>query len=261
LRVVGIDTSTFTGGIALIDNGQVVAEYSAYVTRRNSESLMGVLEEMLRDLDWEARDLQGVAVAIGPGSFTGIRIGVTMAKVLGYSLDIPIGQVVTLDAIAQNVVFAKSLVCPIVCARRDLVYNAAYRADGPDLEKVIDYNVGKITEVIDNIKARSYLENQRHDYDKVLFLGDGAIKHRQVIEERLGNQAAIGPPWYLGPRPGVVAVMGQRQIAVGNVVDPRDLVPLYMGKSSAERAQTHCKPEERAKADGCGNQPNEKGGS
>ena len=259
MRVVGIDTSTFTGGIALIDNGQVVAEYSAYVTRRNSESLMGVLDEMLRDLGWEARDLEGVAVAVGPGSFTGTRIGVTMAKVLGYSLDIPIGQVITLDAIAQNVVFAKSLVYPIICARRDLVYNAAYRVDGPGLEKVIEYNVGRIEEVIDNIKTLGYLENQ--EYDKVLFLGDGAIKHTQVIEEKLGKQAAIGPPWYLGPRPGVVAVMGQCQIATGNVVDARDLVPFYMGKSSAEKAQIQRRPEERAKGNGCGNRPDEKGGS
>lgn len=114
MRVVGIDTSTFAGGIALLDNGQVVAEYSAYVTRRNSESLMGVLDDMLHDLDWKAGDLQGVAVAVGPGSFTGTRIGVTMAKVLGYSLDIPIGQVVTLDAIAANVVFTKSLIYPVL---------------------------------------------------------------------------------------------------------------------------------------------------
>ena len=77
MRVVGIDTSTFAGGIALLDNGQVVAEYSAYVTRRNSESLMGVLDNMLRELDWSVQGLQGVAVAIGPGSFTGTRIGVT----------------------------------------------------------------------------------------------------------------------------------------------------------------------------------------
>ncbi len=244
MRVVGIDTSTFTGGIALLNNGQVVAEYSAYVTRRNSESLMGVLDNMLRELDWSAQGLQGVAVAIGPGSFTGTRIGVTMAKVLGYSLGIPIGQVVTLDAIAANVIFTRSLVCPVICARRDLVYNAAYRINGPDLEKVTDYNVGKIGEVIDAIKGRDDLDNK--EYDKVIFLGDGALRHRQVIEGKLGNLAVIGPPWYLGPRPGVVAVMGQRQIAAGNVVDARDLVPFYMGKSSAEKAQTECRPKERA---------------
>ncbi len=244
MRVVGIDTSTFAGGIALLDNGQVVAEYSAYVTRRNSESLMGVLDDMLHDLGWKARDLQGVAVAVGPGSFTGTRIGVTMAKVLGYSLDIPIGQVVTLDAIAANVVFTKSLIYPVICARRDLVYNAAYKADGLSPKKVTEYNVDKIGEVMDAIKGRDDLNNQ--EYDKVMFLGDGAIRHRQVIEEKLGNLAVIGPPWYLGPRPGVVAVMGQRQIALGNIVDARDLVPFYMGKSSAEKAQTLRRAEERA---------------
>ncbi|NLB74327.1 MAG: tRNA (adenosine(37)-N6)-threonylcarbamoyltransferase complex dimerization subunit type 1 TsaB [Firmicutes bacterium] len=244
MRVVGIDTSTFTGGIALLNDGQVVAEYSAYVTRRNSESLMGVLDNMLRELDWSVQGLQGVAVAIGPGSFTGTRIGVTMAKVLGYSLGIPIGQVVTLDAIAANVIFTRSLVCPVICARRDLVYNAAYRINGPDLEKVTDYNVGKIGEVIDAIKGRDDLDNK--EYDKVIFLGDGALRHRQVIEGKLGNLAVIGPPWYLGPRPGVVAVMGQRQIAAGNAVDAHDLVPFYMGKSSAEKAQTECRPKERA---------------
>jgi tRNA threonylcarbamoyladenosine biosynthesis protein TsaB len=141
LHVVGIDTSTFTGGIALLRDGQVVAEYSVYVTRRNSESLVAVLKDMLREIDWTPRDLQGIAVAVGPGSFTGTRIGVTMAKVLGFSLDIPISPVVTLDAIAANVAFARSLVCPVISARRDLVYNATYKADGLSPERVTEYNV------------------------------------------------------------------------------------------------------------------------
>ncbi len=257
MRVVGIDTSTFTGGVALISGGRIESEYCAHVTRKNSESLMGVLDNMLRDLRWDAKDLQGVAVAIGPGSFTGTRIGVTMAKVLSYCLDIPIGQVVTLDAIAANVAHTNSLVCPVICARRDLVYTAVYRVDRPEPEKVTDYDVRRIGEVIDSIKDHGYLENQ--EYDKILFLGDGAIKHKEIIEERLGRHAVIGPPWYLGPRPGVVAVMGQGKIAAGNVVDARDLVPFYMGKSSAEKVQAQRRLEERALGNECGNQPDDKG--
>jgi tRNA threonylcarbamoyladenosine biosynthesis protein TsaB len=239
LHVVGIDTSTFTGGIALLRDGQVVAEYSVYVTRRNSESLVAVLKDMLRDIDWTPRDLQGIAVAVGPGSFTGTRIGVTMAKVLGFSLDIPISPVVTLDAIAANVAFARSLVCPVISARRDLVYNATYKADGLSPERVTEYNVARISEVVDAVKNMDDLI-QDQGYDKVIFLGDGALRHKQIIEENLEDLAVIGQPWYLGPKPGVVAALGERQIALGNTVDARDLVPFYMGKSSAEMAKARC---------------------
>ena len=263
MRVVGIDTSTFTGGVALVDDGQIIAEYSAHVTRRNSESLMGVLDDMLQDLDWTSRDLHGIAVAVGPGSFTGTRIGVTMAKVLGYSLDIPIGPVVTLDAIAENIAYGRSLVCPVICARRDLVYTATYKVDNPGPQRLTEYVVRTIGEVIDDIKGD--IEGQgcfnSKEYDKVLFLGDGAIKHRAVIEEKLPRHAVIGPPWYIGPRPGVVAIMGERQIAEGNLADARNLVPFYMGKSGAEKAQAERGLEERAKDNGRGNQPDEKGGS
>jgi tRNA threonylcarbamoyladenosine biosynthesis protein TsaB len=232
LRVVGIDTSTFTGGIALIDNGQIVSEFNAYVTRRNSEGLMGVLDRMLKDLDWNTKDLEGIAVSVGPGSFTGTRIGVTMAKVLGYSLNIPISAVITLDAVAANVPFMKIPVCPLICARRNIVYNAVYNIDGSDIQRAAEYSVGKIDEVINNIKEKGYIYNSEDC--KIMFLGDGAVRHKQFIQENLMEQAVIGPPWYLGPKPSVVAIMGQSKINAGDITDPRDLVPFYMGKSSAE---------------------------
>ena len=232
MRIVGIDTSTFTGGIALLDNGQIVAEHNAYVTRKNSEGLMGVLHRMLHDLDWNAKDIEGISVAIGPGSFTGIRIGVTMAKVLGYSLNIPIGRVVTLDVIAANISFSKSLICPLICARRDIVYNAVYRGNGLHPKKVVDYNVGEIEKVIDSIKSTGDINNGV--YDKIIFLGNGAIQHKGTIEKNLEGLATFGYPWHLGPRPGVVAVLGEYQIKKGNVVGAHELTPFYMGRSSAE---------------------------
>lgn len=211
----------------------MIAEHSAVVSRANSESLMCVCEKLLADAGWDASDLDGVAVAIGPGSFTGVRIGVTTAKALGYALDVPIGPVVTLDAIAANVSFSEMLVCPLVCARRDLVYTAVYRAHGAYPERLTDYEVKEVHEVLRGLDGAGSV---REDDGGILFVGDGARVHRLAIMTGLGGRAVIGSAWYIGPRPAVVAAMGMRAIASGGARDAGSLVPFYLGRSSAETA-------------------------
>ncbi|NLG78859.1 MAG: tRNA (adenosine(37)-N6)-threonylcarbamoyltransferase complex dimerization subunit type 1 TsaB [Firmicutes bacterium] len=244
MRVLGIDTSTFTGGVALVSGDEVVAEYSAIVTRANSESVAATCERLLAEAGWAVSDLDGVAVAIGPGSFTGVRIGVTMAKVLAYALDIPVGAVVTLDAIAANLPFSEALVCPLISARRDLVYTATYRVRGLYPERVSDYEVKGIREVVERLRAAVADGTAVGDAAgpggngaKVLFVGDGARAHKQVILENAGDRLAIGPEWCIGPRPAVVAAMGRLAIRSGQARNAYEVEPFYLGRSSAEMVQ------------------------
>lgn len=239
MRVMGIDTSTFTGGVALVSGDEIVVEYSATITRSNSESLACVCERLLAGAGWAAPDLDGIAVTVGPGSFTGVRIGVTMAKVLGYALELPIGPVVTLDAIAANLPFSGGtggLVCPLISARRNLVYTATYRVSGPHPERVSDYAVRCVRDVVRSFRSGEPggLDRNR---ERVLFVGDGARVHKQVILEEADAMVAIGPDWCIGPRPAVVAALGRLVIESGKASTAYDLEPFYLGRSSAEMAR------------------------
>ncbi len=222
---------------------EVVAEYGAIVSRANSEGLMSACEHLLWEAGWDIADLDAVAVAIGPGSYTGVRIGVTMAKALGYALGIPIGAVNTLDAIAANVPFSDRLVRPLICARRDLVYTALYRARGLCPERVTDYEAKSIRDVLG--------DSAGHDSDgpgraRIVFLGDGAVAHRHAITASMGERAAIGPAWCLGPRSAVVALMGMGRIASGEAEDAETLVPFYLGRSSAKMSEDRPRSDEEA---------------
>lgn len=242
MRILGIDTSTFTGGVALVDDDEVVAEYSAVVTRTNSEGVCAVCGRLLAEAGWVASDLDAVAVAIGPGSFTGVRIGVTMAKVLAYALDLPIGTVVTLDAIAANLPFSEALVCPLISARRDIVYTATYRMHGAYPERLSDYEAKGIREVLEGLRAaavapEAHAGGLAGGPAKVLFVGDGARVHKQVILESAGDTFALGPDWCVGPRPAVVAAMGRLAVGSGRARNAFEVEPFYLGRSSAETAQ------------------------
>lgn len=252
MRVLGIDTSTCTGGVALVSGDEVVAEYSAIVTRANSESVAATCERLLAEAGWSVSDLDAVAVAIGPGSFTGVRIGVATAKVLAYVLDIPIGTVVTLDAIAANIPFSDALVCPLISARRDLVYSAVYRARGLYPERVSDYEVNSVREVIRRLRAGvcegaaapggtaavASAAGRDGAGARVVLVGDGAKVHKQVILENAGDGLATGPEWCIAPRPAVVAAMGRVAVCSGQARNACEVEPFYLGKSSAETVQS-----------------------
>ena len=118
MRVLAVETSTLAGGVALLEGGRLVAEYVLDVSVTHSERLMAAVERALRDARWAAEDLQGLAVAIGPGSFTGLRIGVSTVKGLALALEIPVAPVPTLDGLARRVPFAALPVCPVLDARK-----------------------------------------------------------------------------------------------------------------------------------------------
>src|SRR5262245_21667617 len=127
MRVLAIETSTLAGGVALVDDGRVVAEYALDIAVTHSERVMAAADAIVREARWQPHDVEGLAVSVGPGSFTGLRIGLGTAKGLALSLDVPIAAVPTLDAMAAMLPFAAWPVCPVIAARRDEVYASLYR--------------------------------------------------------------------------------------------------------------------------------------
>jgi tRNA threonylcarbamoyladenosine biosynthesis protein TsaB len=215
MRVLAVETSTLAGGAALLDDELTVGEYALDVSATHSERLMGAIDRLLTDAGWTVRDLEGLAVAVGPGSFTGLRIGLSTVKGLALALAIPIAAVPTLDALAAGLPFAALPVCPVLDARKREVYASLYRWDGSGMRREWDY----LAIAPGELSARLH--------EPVIVLGDGAGQIDSPHARRLR------PP-RRGPSPASVGALGQARLSRGEVVAPAELVPIYLRPSEAE---------------------------
>ena len=215
MRVLAVETSTLAGGAALLDGELVVGEYVLDVSATHSERLMGAIDRLLTDAGWTVRDLEGLAVSVGPGSFTGLRIGLSTVKGLALALSIPIVAVPTLDAMAALLPFAALPVCPVLDARKREVYASLYQWDGAGMRRVWDYLAITPADLV-----------RRLD-EPVIVLGDGADHIRSAYARR------VRPP-RRGPAPACVGSLGHSRLAIGDTVAAADLVPIYLRPSEAE---------------------------
>lgn len=215
MRVLAVETSTLAGGAALLDGELVVGEYALDVSVTHSERLMGAIDRLLTDAGWTVRDLEGLAVSVGPGSFTGLRIGLSTVKGLALALSIPIVAVPTLDAMAALLPFAALPVCPVLDARKREVYASLYRWDGAGMHRVWEY------------LAIAPADLARRLEEPVIVLGEAADQIDSPYARR------VRPP-RRGPSPASVGALGYSRLAIGDTVAPADLVPIYLRPSEAE---------------------------
>jgi tRNA threonylcarbamoyladenosine biosynthesis protein TsaB len=215
MRVLAVETSSLAGGVALLDGERLVAEYLLDVSVTHSERLMSAVERVLADARWTPRDLAGLAVAVGPGSFTGLRIAVSTVKGLALALGVPIAAVPTLDAMAAALPWAALPVCPVLDARKNEVYACRYRWDGAAMRREWDY----LALPPEALAAR--LE------EPVLVVGDGAAAIRS-------SHARLVPPPRRLPSPACVGVLGLERLRRGETVAAAALAPLYLRPSEAE---------------------------
>lgn len=215
MRVLAVETSTLSGGAALLDGERVVGEYVLDVRVTHSERLMAAIDQLLSDAAWTARDLEGLAVAVGPGSFTGLRVGLSTVKGLALALSIPVAAVPTLDAMAAMLPFAALPVCPVLDARKREVYASLYRWDGLGMRREWDY------------LAVAPEELSRRLDEPVIVVGDGADAISSPCARR------VAPP-RRGPAPGVVGALGHARLAIGDTVPIAELAPIYLRPSEAE---------------------------
>jgi len=215
MRVLAVETSTLSGGAALLDGERVVGEYTLDVRITHSERLMAAIDQLLSDAGWTPRELEGLAVSVGPGSFTGLRVGLSTVKGLALALAIPVAAVPTLDAMAAMLPYASLPVCPVLDARKREVYASLYRWDGRGMRREWDY----LAVAPDDLARR--LD------EPVIVLGDGADAIRSPLAR------GIRPP-RRGPAPAAVGALGLARLAIGDTVAMADLAPIYLRPSEAE---------------------------
>ena len=223
MKILAIDTSGKAMGIAIADENGIIIEHNDTSGAKHSAALASTIKNILDKAGLGFNDIDGFSVSIGPGSFTGLRIGVTMVKGFAFATKKPVTAVPTLDTIAYNCIASPHLICTIVDASRNLVYACLYESRGQILERKSDYLLINISELLKRLKS------------SVLLLGDGLSIYREHIikyfekplgEIRNGIEFAPEPMWY--PRASTVAIMGLERFKDGKFEDPDKLVPFYI---------------------------------
>ncbi len=210
--------------MALVRDDVVEAEYTLNVQRTHSERLMPALVTVVKDAGLAPRDLELITVTTGPGSFTGLRIGIATAKGLSYALGCALVGVPTLDALAYGACQPSGLVVPALDARRREVYAAVYRAVPEGVpERVSDWLALPLEELLSRLE----------DAGTVTWIGDGTMVNRRLIAERMGDRARFVAPARGTMRAAWVAELGRRHYLSGETVGPHELLPLYIRESQA----------------------------
>ena len=217
-----MDTSGPVAGVALMEDGAVRYEAMAVNRLTHSRSILPMTEEAYQKTGLKPEDTDYFAVVSGPGSFTGVRIGVSTVKGLAHALNKPCIAVDALEAMARGCVLFDGVICPIQDARAGQVYGAAFR--GGTGERLLADEPIKLEEYIEKVTALG---------DRLLFLGDGMPVHREKIAALIPEKALFAPPHLAYLRPASAAALAWEHLE--DAVDFRKLGPLYLRPPQAER--------------------------
>ncbi len=224
MKLLALDTSTKVAGVALMEEGMLVCEANLNSGLTHSERLMPLVDQCFRLAGWQPAELDAIAVVAGPGSFTGVRIGVATAKGMAEALGKPVVAVNTLEVLAAGFPGFAGVIAPVLDARRDQVYCAAYDGNQNELLAPAPLALGELL-------AHPAIAGAQ----AVMFCGDGVTPHRTAIAEALGDQARFAPPHLILQRAGSAAHLAWKRLIAGLTMDPADLLPIYLRKSSAEQ--------------------------
>ncbi len=228
MLVISIETSSLTGGIAITGSGEILGEIIMSGTRTYSRRLMVSIVWLMEQMDISWQDIDLITVSLGPGSFTGLRIGLATVKGLAMAHNIPVMGIPTLDIMAENCSLEDSrLICPVIDARRMQVYTSLYQpSPSHGLRQILNYTAVS-PEALPGILPT---END------ILFTGDGLATYGKHILKMFGTRAVFAPRRLWHPPPSLAGIMAEEKIKNGESApaDPASLIPLYCRLSEAE---------------------------
>ena len=221
MKVLAIDTSNYTLGLALLDDSVVIGEYITTVKKNHSIRVMPAIEMLLKDCDTAPKDLTKIVVAKGPGSYTGVRIGMTIAKTLAWSLNIPISGVSSLAFLAASGRHFNGYISPLFDARRGQVYTGLYQMKNGELMEV---------KADRNVMLADWAKDLRELDEPILFIGNDVHLHKETLAEVLGEHAFYAGVTENNPRPSELASLGMSM----KEEDVHTIVPNYIRLAEAE---------------------------
>lgn len=223
MKILAIDTSGPVASCAVMVDGRIVHSIALCHGLTHSESIMPAVEDCMQASNLSCADVDVFAAVAGPGSFTGVRIGVCAAKGLAHAVKRPCVAIHALEALAMNFYGFDGLICPILDARRGQVYCALFDAKDGFPKRVADDDAVALDELLERLPADR----------RILFAGDGLAVHANRILERLGDRALIAPANLRDLRPDAVCALAERHQE--DWADARELRPVYLRAPQAER--------------------------
>lgn len=226
MKILAIDSSGLVATVAVMEDEQLLAEYTMNYKKTHSQTLLPMLDEMAKMIELDLDTIDAIAVAAGPGSFTGLRIGAATAKGLGLALKKPLISVPTLEGMAYQFFGTDKLICPMMDARRNQVYTGIYRILETDLEVIRNQMAVPIEEILEELNQLG---------KSVILLGDGASVYREKIEEQLQVPYLFAPAHLSRQSAGAVAALGMKYAKAGRMESAMEHQPDYLRVSQAER--------------------------
>ena len=226
MKILGIDSSGMVASAAIVTDNVTTAEYSVNFKKTHSETLLPMVDEILTMTDTHLDELDAIALAVGPGSFTGLRIGAATVKGLAMAAEKPVVPVPTLDALAYNLWGTDKLVCPIMDARRNQVYTGIYSFENGVLRAHTEQLALDIAELAEQLNALGR---------PVIFTGDGCPVFEEQLKTLMKTEFSFAPAQMNRQRAASVAALGAIYYAEGRSENADEMKPVYLRKSQAER--------------------------
>lgn len=228
MKILALDSSGLVASVAILEEERVIAEYTMNHKKTHSQTLLPMLDEIIKMTGTDLNEIDAIAIAGGPGSFTGLRIGSATAKGLGLALDKPLIHIPTIEALANNLygTNVNQIICPIMDARRDQVYTGFYSFDGGILVTIKDQNAAGIRETVDALNEIG---------SEVIFLGDGVPVYKEIIAEHMKVPYLFAPAHLNRQRAAAVGGLAFQYFKDGKIETAEDHKPVYLRLSQAER--------------------------
>ena len=223
MKVLGIDTSGYANAVGVIDGEQVLADFTFEARTDSLEKIVANIDFALQSASLTLENVQGIGIGLGPGSWTGIRVGVTVGKILAFSTNKPVCGVPTLEALAYSARDEVALICPIISAgTRDMVYAAFYRAGDGSIARTSEYYVGDVKGLSAMVK------------ESTVFVGSGAESYSRLISQEIGSSKISVRAIEAVPSGSAIARLARVRLEQGESDDVLSLTPLYLKESTAQ---------------------------
>ncbi|HWT26495.1 MAG TPA: tRNA (adenosine(37)-N6)-threonylcarbamoyltransferase complex dimerization subunit type 1 TsaB [Mobilitalea sp.] len=226
MKLLALDSSGLVASVAVVTEDALLAEYTVNYKKTHSQTLLPMLNEIVKMVELDLNEIDAIAVAAGPGSFTGLRIGSATAKGLGLALGKPIIPVPTLDGLAYNLYGTDKLICPMMDARRNQVYSGLYEFKGSEFNVILEQRAAAVEDMIDEINKSNR---------EVIFLGDGSSVYQELIKEKTKVTYEFAPIHMNRQRAGAIGALGIRYFNDNKLEAAAKHEPVYLRLSQAER--------------------------
>ncbi len=239
MRIIAIDSSGLVASVAIVEEETVIAEYNVQYKKTHSQTLLPMLDELKKMVELDLSTVDAIALAAGPGSFTGLRIGSATAKGLGFAMGVPLIEIPTLDGLACNLYGTDKLICPIMDARRDQVYTGIYEFVEGNVDPSAKAD-GTLSYRLANLLAQCVvpiedIAEKCNGYGReVIFWGDGVPVFAEKLKKIMGVPYSFAPAHMNRQRAAAFGILAFQYLKEGKCVDARDHSPQYLRLSQAE---------------------------